>query len=373
MEGSTLNDPQTAVNYCQVCPKLCNASCPVADADPQEASTPWGKMTTMKQVNSGQLPVEDYALAYKCFNCGRSEPSCDLGNPIPETLDHYRSKAFATLVAPKVIYEFCEKFSKFNNPYGKDLKKILHQQLPKEISDSPKRGVYFPGCTEINFQAPIIKRTLDFFSELGTYQLGLYQEPIQCCGAPLFLAGDMERFKEMAEVNSHLLNGYEFIVSSASDCLYTMKSYYAAVGFPIKAKIMTTPSYILPMLKNIWKRTGRQPMPPMAYHDACTLGGRRLAVYQEPRELLELVSGQAPLEFTENREHSGCCGDGGLLSLTYPHIAQKVTQMFLEEFHKTGASLLITTTPSCQMRLQKTAPHLAVKGLMEFIIDSVKI
>ena len=46
------------------------------------------------------------------------------------------------------------------------------------------------------------------------------------------------------------------------------------------------------------------------YHDPCRLG-RRLGVFDEPREVLASIPGLELLEFERSRKNSLCCGGGG--------------------------------------------------------------
>lgn len=374
-----MRDTATSLSLCRLCPKLCHSSCPVADADPAESTTPWGKMSAMKMIDQGGLSNSHLALAYKCLHCGLSQQACELDNPVADVLTLYRAKAYVGMVAPKPVYDFCQKFALFNNPYAKDLKKILMRHLPHEMSNRPKKGLYFPGCAEINFRPQGIKPTLDFLAELGDCKLGIYQEPIQCCGLPLLQAGDLERFREMAEVNSHLLNRFDFIVSNDPDCLYTLKHHYEAQGFPIRAKIYHFTQYVWPLLVarekgGLLRHTERPARQGMAYHDPCQLG-RRLGVYEEPRRILEFITGAPPLEFFRQRSQSYCCGAGGLLPVTFPDLSQRVTKNRWEEFGETGAKadpakVLVTASLNCQLKLQEES-QIPVMELKDYLVKFV--
>jgi Fe-S oxidoreductase len=64
---------------------------------------------------------------------------------------------------------------------------------------------------------------------------------------------------------------------------------------------------------------------PVRYHDPCSLG-RGLRRFDEPRRLLESITGAAPLEFARNREASDCSGGGGLLPLTMPAVSDAIAK-----------------------------------------------
>lgn len=351
-------DPVRATSLCHACPKLCRFACPVAEADQNEATTPWGKMSTMKLADRGHLPFDKNtaSLAYKCLNCRASEEVCELGNPVPETLDFYRAKAFEQGVAPDAVYDFARRFQHHNNPYGADLASKRTRLFPKEGENSSRR-IYFPGCTETHAFPETIEKTLKLFRRSGT-NLSLYGDPIPCCGYPLYLAGDWENFRILAEINSQVLRRYREVISGDPGCLYAMETLYRKFG----QKFSTRFFHVAEKLSQI--RPGRSER--IAYHDPCLLGrGRR--VYDPPRRLIEQATGRTPREFFLNREKGVCCGAGGLLPVSSPETARKITESRLLEFRRTGAKTLVSASPGCLLRFKEIDPSLAVKTIVDLL------
>lgn len=339
-----MKSPEDATSLCSFCPKLCRYACPVADADQNEAVTPWGKMTAMKKVEDKILPMtaETMGLAYKCTNCRASEFACEHANPVAPSLDAYRVRAFRADMAPAGVAEFCTNFQRHNNPYDRDLMKVLEKKFSPQKFAS-KGTVYFPGCTEIMEDPKTTEKALNL---LG---LPLYAEPIQCCGYPLFAAGDWADFTELAEVNSHALNNYDRIVTGAPMCLYTMETLYRSAGHRVRARFEHVSEHLAQRPK---AKVQRPKSPVVAYHDPCYLGRYR-KTYEAPRKLIEQVSGQAPKEFLLNREESYCCGGGGLLPVSFPETADMITKNRIAQFRETGAELLVTSCSTCVQRFRK--------------------
>ena len=363
-----MRDPEKATSLCNVCPKLCRFSCPVADADQNEATTPWGKMSTMKKVDEGKLPMdaETMGLAYKCLNCRSSQSVCELDNPVSSALDTYRVRAFRGGLAPGTVYEYCRRFQQYDNPYGKDLLKKLTKLFPEKVR-SKKKTVYFPGCTETARNPENLSSTLGLLEKLGGREVGLYPEPIQCCGYPLFAAGDWDNFVQLAEINSQALKDCRLVLSGAPACLYTMETLYRSAGTPASPQFLHIAEYLQKRMPRGGKRVGPwNGERSVAYHDPCYLGRYR-KVYEEPRELIRRMTGRPPKEFIRNRESSYCCGAGGLLPVSYPDTARKITENRLEEFKETGADLLISSCPTCVNQFKKYGKGFQVKNLVEFL------
>lgn len=361
---------EKSLKLCNTCPKLCRYSCPVAEADQDERTTPWGKMNTMKMVEEKILPMtlENMGMAYKCTNCRASQSACELDNPVSETLDAYRRRAFQEGLTPGGISEYCQKFGDHNNPYGKDLLRVLEKNFPQKIQEPVKRAAYFPGCTEIAKNPESVEKTFALLHDLKDDSLGLYREPIQCCGYPLYAAGDWDNFVELADVNSNALNQYSLIVSGAPACLYTMQTLYREAGYPVRTRFLHTAEYLEKRLLKSALHLPRRPSVPVTYHDPCYLGRYR-NTYEAPRRLIEQVSGKPPLEFIRNREASACCGAGGLLPVSFPETAQKITGSRLEEFRKTGGKILVTGCPMCVHQFKKQDSEIVVKNLVEYLRD----
>ncbi len=321
-------------------------------------------MESMKLSDQGKIPFDEKtaSLAYKCVTCRASRETCELGNPVPETLLHYRVRAFEKGVSPQSVYRYAKKFQQENNPFGQDLTQKLSRLYPKALKRSSKI-VYFPGCTEIRYFPETIDRAFHFFRRLKL-AVSLFPEPIQCCGYPLLAAGDFENFREVAEIQIPTLRKYREVISGAPACLYTMETVYRSLGFRFSTKFFHVAEKIPPHPP--FAKGGRRGLPQIAYHDPCYLGRYR-GVYEQPRQMLAALTGRPVKEFFLHHEKSACCGAGGLLPITSPETAKKITEGRLAEFSQTGAEQLVSACPTCLHRFKKAESRLEVKGLLDFL------
>lgn len=364
-----MSDIDRAVHICSFCPKLSRHACPVATVENRESSTPWGKMKAMKLVEDGVLPMdtETMALAYNCLECRASEAACELHNPVVETLHDYRVRAFENQVAPEPVYEFAKSFKKENNPYGEDLFQKLKNSFPEEMK-TPQRITYFPGCVETMRDVKDVARALKLLKIASGEEIGLYREPIQCCAYPVYSAGDVEGFSEMADVNSHSLREYNLIVTGSAICAHTMDTLYREAGHPLTEVSFTTLTEFLAS-KNLPFKKGKS-KEAVLYHDPCFLGRYR-GVYDAPRKLLTQALGKPPLEFSLNREQSICCGGGGLLPLTNPEASEAITRMKIDEARSLGAKTLVTPCSTCLEQFRRHDSKFPIKSLVEILSDAL--
>lgn len=367
-----MRSTKKALDYCYYCPSLCRSACPVAEADHDETSTPQAKMTTMRLLIDKKIPwTKEAALqAYKCSDCGQATEACELDNPVAPMLDQFRSLAFKRGLAPESVYHHCEKFKKRNNPYNVKLIDRLKKHLPEERF-KPAAVTYFPGCTEIYHDFDAIHDTFELLDKLGVEKISVFDKPIQCCGYPLFAAGDIKGFREHAEVMMHFLEEYPLLISAAPACLFTLKEIYAAHGFSIPTHFLHISEFLEPYFEQKNIHIKRSVTTSVAYHDPCYLG-RYLNVYESPRRLIQMVCGEVLKEFRRSRNESYCCGGGGLLSVSRPQTAEVMIKNRLAEFEETGARTLVTSCPTCVRRFRQYGGKIKVRGLVSFLNQAVE-
>ncbi len=85
----------------------------------------------------------------------------------------------------------------------------------------------------------------------------------------------------------------------------------------------------------------------MTYHDPCHLR-RAQQVWEQPRSLLSMIDG---LEFVELPEADWCCGSAGSQLITHYETSLRVMDRKLDNLASTGAQVIASGCPGCQMQL----------------------
>ena len=86
----------------------------------------------------------------------------------------------------------------------------------------------------------------------------------------------------------------------------------------------------------------------VTYHDPCRLG-RHMGLYDPPRELLKSIKDLELREMYHNKHTAVCCGTSAWMNCD---LASKQIQMMrLREAKQTGAQILVTACPKCQIHL----------------------
>ncbi|MCP4720019.1 MAG: (Fe-S)-binding protein, partial [Desulfobacteraceae bacterium] len=110
----------------------------------------------------------------------------------------------------------------------------------------------------------------------------------------------------------------------------------------------------------------------VTFQDPCRLG-RRSGIYEEPRQLIQMVADTHLIEMEHNRENAVCCGTTAWMQCSS---CSKVMQsQRLQEAAAAGAQAIITACPKCQIHLtcaKKNTDHdIDIIDLVSFLSDSL--
>jgi heterodisulfide reductase subunit D len=171
----------------------------------------------------------------------------------------------------------------------------------------------------------------------------------RCCGADLLLAGDVDSFRKLAQLNIETIkaSGAKKVVFTCAECYNAFKNDYPAyVGQP--------PFELMHLTELLADRMDDQglafePMPErVTYHDPCRMG-RYLKVYEPPRTVLTGIPGLELVEMEDNRERAMCCGSTAWVNCS--GCSKLIQREKLRQARETGARVMLTTCPKCQIHL----------------------
>jgi len=196
-----------------------------------------------------------------------------------------------------------------------------------------EKVLYYPGCLTKGVLTENLENYKEIFNRLGIDFVMLSDDEV-CCGLPVLNAGYRKDVKKLAEKNLKLFRekGIDRIVTNCPSCLHVFNDVYPKLvrDWDIVATHATVE--ILGALKRKkikWKGGERELV---AYHDPCHLG-RYSKIYDEPREVVELLGGKI-VESRFSREKALCCGGGGGVRANFAELAKKVGKQRVESFDK---------------------------------------
>jgi NADPH-dependent glutamate synthase beta subunit-like oxidoreductase len=209
--------------------------------------------------------------------------------------------------------------------------------------------VFFPGCSLAGHFTAVVQAAYAYLSK-KLPDTGIM---LNCCGAPSYFMGEKGvMLRVIAQIARELEQlGAEEVIVACTHCYQTFQEFLPGVH-----------------LRTIYEALHEVGLPPgvqatsawtFNIQDAC--GARQAPHIHAAVRALVTNLGYTIAEMAHNREHSICCGSGGMVPAVAPELARKMTEFRLSE----ATHDLVTYCASCRSRLAKTGyPTLHVLDLL---------
>jgi L-lactate dehydrogenase complex protein LldE len=201
-----------------------------------------------------------------------------------------------------------------------------------------------------------------------------------CCGQPAWNSGADREASAIARQVVAAFEHFDYVVAPSGSCAGMIRVHYPEVlardsRYAARAQALAAKTYELVQFLVQVRGTTRVAASCRArvcYHHSCS-ALRELEVEREPRQLLGSVAG---LELREPKDREVCCGFGGLFSVKYPEISERMADDKLADVQATGAAILSSADLGCLLHLAGRAARLGlpleVRHVAEILTDSKK-
>lgn len=361
-----------AIDTCVTCPNLCRASCPVAEIEARETTSPHTLVTLAGLEKAGRVSLEVVRDApYHCTHCGACTQACLHDNEVTLVLTLARRRLLSARQAPAAIREVRDSFAAAGNPQGRSSKERL-AELAKaagytaELDGATRTGatLYLPGCATVHEAPDVVLRWFEALLVRGFSDVSVSEASAACCGLPLLWAGDLDGFRDHAERFAERVAGASAVVAHDPACAHALRYWYEEIGVPIAPEVRHLTEFVSARLGLSDAPGGEALVEPeapletrrsLAYMDCCQLT-RGLELVRSPRRLVTRTAG-VPRELPGGiGVEADCCGAGGLLPSTEPKTADAMGEARLEAFRETQAEVLVTASPRCLAHLRRLDP-----------------
>jgi L-lactate dehydrogenase complex protein LldE len=239
------------------------------------------------------------------------------------------------------------------------------------MSDRPKVGLF------VTCLVDLVRPQIGFAAVKLLEQAGCDVEvPAQtCCGQPAWNSGADRHAADLARQVVDAFERFDYIVAPSSSCAGTIKRHYPEMlakdavylsrATALAAKTYELISFLVRVrgMKSVDARCETR----ICYHDSCS-SLRELNVRSEPRALLNSVDG---LHLIELKEPEVCCGFGGLFSVKYPEISERMADDKVADAKGTGAELMLGGDLGCLLhlkgRMQRRGLNMDVRHVAEIL------
>ena len=344
-----------AVKYCYQCGK-CDTVCP------------WNRVTNFsirKLIREATFGIPEIELeeTWRCTTCGKCPQECPRDVKQIDDVVALRRIATDYGVSPailKPVRSANASLAAEGNPLGAERAKRADwaEGLNIKTFTEEMEILYFPCCYVTYDQrlkevaqatARILNKAEVEFGILGTRE--------NCCGESIRKTGNEETFKSLARENikTFIDCGVKKILVSSPHCYHTFKNEYPE--FKANFEVVHASQYLLELINDGRLQINKEYQKKVTYHDPCYLG-RHNDIYDEPRDILKKIPGLELNEMAESRENSLCCGMGGGRIWIDTDMAERFSNLRIEEAIGLGAEVLVTSCPYCVDALEESRSNL---------------
>jgi Fe-S oxidoreductase len=290
-------------------------------------------------------------IFYHCSLCLACTQQCqipEIHNYSGEWLMKIREEAVRLGFGPMSEHQrYTEHVIKENNPYMEKHENRLNW-IPSQVKESPNAKLaYFVGCTSSYREKDIAISTVDILNALGIEFKILKEE--HCCGSPVYMTGQANEAKKIAETNVKTLldANIEEILTSCAGCYRMLKEVYPnRFNLVYDINITHLPDFLLVKLNN-GELNFRNPVNlKVTYHDPCHIG-RHMGIYDSPRDVLEMIPGIDLIEMPRNRINAWCCGSGGGVRSAFKDLSIFAAKDRIKEAREISAEAIVSCCPFC--------------------------
>jgi L-lactate dehydrogenase complex protein LldE len=198
-----------------------------------------------------------------------------------------------------------------------------------------------------------------------------------CCGQPAWNSGADKDAAAIARQVVDAFERFDYIVAPSGSCSGTIARHYPEIlrddpTYAPRAQRLAAKTYeLISFLTDVrGLKTVSAHCPARAcYHDSCS-SLREMKVKSQPRTLLASVEG---FELSELKEPQVCCGFGGLFSVKYPQISERMADDKIADVQSTSAELLVGGDLGCLLhlagRMERQGKPVKVRHVAEVLAD----
>jgi L-lactate dehydrogenase complex protein LldE len=197
-----------------------------------------------------------------------------------------------------------------------------------------------------------------------------------CCGQPAWNSGADKHAAEIAQQVVQTFERFDYVVAPSGSCAGTLKRHYPEIlkndaAFAGRAKALAEKTYEL--MQFLVDVRGLADLDvnfdgTLTYHDSCS-SLREMGVKEQPRKLLQSLSG---MELCELKDGQVCCGFGGLFSVKYSDISERMADDKIADAVATGAKTLTGGDLGCLLhlagRMKRRGIEMDVRHVAEILV-----
>lgn len=309
---------------------FCLPVCPTYALTADEGSSPRGRITLMRALETGRLDEDDPRLREEssfCLGCRACEPVCPAGVQYGDLLEQWRDHQWRGRRRPWLAQALMLVVSRTSVLRALGL-------VRRHARTSQSADVHLMlGCFERALYPGVSRAVRRLLPNVAV------PADQGCCGALHAHNGESAQGKQMALRLGEQLPGV--IVTTAGGCAAHLASVLGRERVhELSEHLVLTGTGPVGELSASGRRAR------VALQDSCHLRNG-LRVFAEPRELIAGVA-----EFVRVPGDDSCCGAAGTYSLLRPRDSRRILEPKLDAIEAAGVDYVVVVNPGCQRQLE---------------------
>jgi glycolate oxidase iron-sulfur subunit len=331
---------------------FCLPACPTYALTKDEGSSPRGRITLMRALETGRLDEDDDRLQKEssfCLGCRACEPVCPAGVQYGHLLESWRDHQWRGRHRP---------------PLAQVLMMVVDRKplvrLIGLVRRPARTRATAPAAASPVTNGQVHRSGATVSLMLGCFERGLFPgvskavrkllpgiavpENQGCCGALHAHNGDSAGGVKLAEKLGEELPGV--IVTTAGGCAAHLATVLGRDRVHELSEHLVKGGHEPVGELTVDDRKGGRRRARVAIQDSCHLRNG-LGVSAEPRALIGAVA-----EFVPVANDGGCCGSAGTYSLLRPRDSRRVLDPKLDAIEAADVDYLVAVNPGCLRQMQ---------------------
>ena len=288
---------------------------------------------------------------WSCTTCWACMEMCPIYiEHVPKIIDMRRYLVQMKSKFPSELLNFFENIEQRSNPWGiapADRTKWAADLNVPLFEKDKTEYLFYVGCFG-SFDARSKKVTIAITQILNAAGIswGILGKEEKCCGDSMRRLGNEYIFDKMARENIKFYQdkGINKIITLCPHCFATFKNDYKPYGASFE--VIHHTEFIDRLIRDSKLKINQTDLGNVTIHDSCYLG-RHNGIYEEPRSVVNAVTGRPPTEIERNHRRSFCCGAGGGRMWLEENLGTRINHARVEEALRENPNTICVACPYC--------------------------
>ena len=362
-----------ALRLCYQC-GLCTGTCP------------WNLVTSFmlrKLIHKAQLGLVDFEdeEVWRCVGCKLCVQRCPRGVAVTDIMRALRRVVMevGAGIVPHSLRLSVKNVSGVGNPLGEPPEKRTDwaKDLGVKTFTKGTEILYFPCCYQAyDSSAKRVARAAVNILKKADVDFGILDGNEVCCGESMRKAGTESMFQNLVQtnINAFAEAGVKKIVVTSPHCYHTFTDEYPEFGGNFE--VVHFIPYLAGLIKEGRLKLTKELDKKVTYHDSCCLG-RYAGIYDEPRQVLEIIPGLELVEMQDTHECALCCGGCAGRLWMETKKGERFSDLRIEQAIETGVSILAIACPYCLLNFEDSllttdkGDIIQVKDIAELVQEAI--